>query len=147
LTLVTFCKKRTSVLFLHLLFIAYTLNELQVFVYRFFLPEYFIIYQNNFELEVKLHFIQTYSSQTLTKTFYVNKILDQYKNNNNQKKAQIKQLIQDSFKQALVNKIIQDHYQVEFKNKERKPQFIKIEKLNNLIIGQTDVINFYESAF
>jgi hypothetical protein len=98
-------------------------------------------------LEVKLHFIQTYSSQTLTKTFYVNKILDQYKNNNNQKKAQIKQLIQDSFKQALVNKIIQDHYQVEFKNKERKPQFIKIEKLNNLIIGQTDVINFYESAF
>ena len=46
-----------------------------------------------------------------------------------------------------MNKIIQDHYQVEFKNKERKPQFIKIEKQNNLIIGQTNVINFYESAF
>jgi len=46
-----------------------------------------------------------------------------------------------------VNKIIQDHCQVEFKNKERKPQFIKIEKQNNLIIGQTNVINFYESAF
>lgn len=85
------------------------------------------------------------SFQSLTKTFYVNKILDQYKNNNNQKKAQVKQLIQDSFKQALVNKIIHAHCRVEFKNKKRKPQFIKIEKLNNLIIGQTDVINFYIS--
>jgi hypothetical protein len=56
-------------------------------------------------------------------------------------------LIQDSFKQALVNKIIQNHCQVEFKNKERKPQSIKIEKLNNLIIGQTYAINFYELAF
>ena len=73
--------------------------------------------------------------------------MDQYKNNNNQKKAQIKQLIQDSFQQALANNIIQDHCQVEFKNKERKPQFIKIRKLNNLIIGQAYAINFYELAF
>ena len=71
------------------------LQELYFFNYRFFLPHYFLIYQQDFELEVKLHFIQTYSSQSLTKTFYVNKILDQYKNNNNKKKAQIKQLIQD----------------------------------------------------
>ena len=126
------------------------LQELYFFDYRFFLPDYFLTYQKDFELEVKLHFIQTYSSQSLTKTFYANKILDQYKNNNNQKKAQIKQLIQDSFQQALANKIIQDHCQVEFKNnknKERKPQFIKIRKLNNLIIGQAYAINFYELVF
>ena len=49
------------------------------------------------------------SFQSLIKTFYVNKILNQYKNNNSQKKEQVKQLIQDSFKQALVNKIIHDH--------------------------------------
>ena len=81
------------------------LQELYSFDYRFFLPEYFLIYQKDFELEVKLHFIQTYSSQSLTKTFYVNKILDQYKNNNNQKKAQIKQSIQDSFQQALFGEL------------------------------------------
>jgi len=72
--------------------------------------------------------------------------LNQYKKNNNQKKTQIKQLIHESFRQALVSKIIQDDCQVEFKNKERKPQFIKIEKLNNLILGQTDVVDFYESV-
>ena len=64
------------------------------------------------------------------KTSYANKILDQYKNNNNQKKAQINQLIQNSFQQALANKIIQYHCQVEFKNTESKPQIIKIRKLN-----------------
>jgi len=123
------------------------LQELYVFDSRFFLPEYFLSYKKDFELEVKLHFIQTYSSQSLTKTFYVKKILDQYKKNNNQKKAQMKPFIQDSFQQTLVNKIIQDSCQVEFKKKERKPQIIKIEKLNNLIIGQINVINFYETAF
>ena len=123
------------------------LQELYFFNYKFFLPDYFLTYQKNFELEVKLHFIQTYSSQSLIKTFYVNKILDQYKNNNNQKKAQIKQIILESFRQALTNRIIQDHCQVGFKNKKRKSQLIKIRKLNNLIISQACVINFYELVF
>jgi len=39
-------------------------------------------------------------------------------------------LIQNSFQQALANKIIQYHCQVEFKNTGSKPQIIKIRKLN-----------------
>ena len=115
--------------------------------YRFFLPNYYLTYQYDFELQVKLYFIQTYSSQSLTKTFYVHKILDQYKNSNNQKKSQVKHLIKHSFQQALVHKIIQNYCRVEFKDKTRKSKFIEIKKLNNLIIGQSDAINFYELLF
>jgi hypothetical protein len=123
------------------------LQELYFYNYRFFLPNYFLTYQKDFELQIKLHFIQTYSSQSLRKTFYVSKILDQYKHTNNQKKAQLKQLIQYSFQQALAHKVIQDHCQVEFKNKGRKPKSIQIKELNSLIIGQSDTINFYERLF
>ena len=76
-------------------------------------------------MEVKLHFTQISSSQRLTETFYVTKILNQYKNNNKQKKVHIKQLIQDLFQQDLFNQIILDHFQVRFKNKEKKLQSIK----------------------
>lgn len=86
------------------------LQELYFYDYRFFLPDYFLIYQKDFELQVKLYLIQTYSSQSLTKTFYINKILDQYKNNNNQKKTQIKQLIQDLFQQALTTFVMDSCY-------------------------------------
>jgi len=47
-------------------------------------------------------------------------------------KAQLKQLIQNSFKQILTNRILQDYCQVEFKNKEKKYQFIEIRKLNSI---------------
>lgn len=86
-------------------------------------------------MQVKLYFIKTYSSQSLKKTFYVNKILDQYKHSNNKKKAQVKHLIKYSFQQALAHKIIQDYCRVEFKDKIRKSESIEIKKLNNLIIG------------
>jgi len=120
------------------------LQELYFYNYRFFLPDYYLTYQYDFELQVKLHFIQTYSSQSLKKTFYVNKILDQYKHSNHKKKAQVKHLIKYTFQQALADKIIQDYCRVEFKDKIRKSQSIEIKKLNNLIIGQSDTINFYE---
>lgn len=123
------------------------LQELYFYSYRFFLPNYYLTYQKDFELQVKLHFIQTYSSQSLKKTFYVNKILEHHKRSNNRKKAQVKQLIKDSLQQALTYKMIQNHCEVEFKNRTRKPQSIEIKKLNNLIIGQSDTINFYESLF
>lgn len=123
------------------------LQELYLYSYRFFLPNYYLTYQYDFELQVKLHFIQTYSSQSLTKTFYVNKILDQYKNTNNQKKAQVKHLIKSSFQQALAHKIIRSYCRVEFKDKTKKSQSIEIKKLNNLIIGQSDTIKFYELLF
>ena len=64
----------------------------------------------------------------------LNKILDQYKKNHNQKKAQVKHLIKFSFQRALTNKIIHNYCRVGFKDKIRKSQFIEIKKLNNLII-------------
>lgn len=97
--------------------------------YRFFLPNSYFTYQFDFELQVKLHFIPTYSSQSLTKIFYVNKILDLYKHTNNQKKPQVKHLIKYSFQEGLVHKIIQDYCQVTLKDKKRKCQFIQIKNL------------------
>ena len=121
------------------------LQELHLYSYRFFLPTYFLTYQKDFEMQIKLQFIQSYSTETLEKTFYSKQILDKYKKTNNQKKAQLKQLIQDSFQQALKHKIIQKYCRIEFKNK--KTQFVQIQKLNSLLIGQSDRINFYERLF
>ncbi|CAN0311670.1 unnamed protein product [Ectocarpus sp. 4 AP-2014] len=120
------------------------LKEFLFYSYRFFLPTYFLTYQKDFELEIKLQFIQSYSNESLQKTFYSHQILEQYKNNNNKKKAQIKQYIQHIFQQALKYKIIQNNLQIELK---KKTQFIEIQKLTPLIIGQSHVINFYEQLF
>lgn len=106
------------------------LQELYFYSYRFFLPNYFLTYQKDFELQIKLQFIQSYSSQKLKKTFYSNQLLDQYKQANNQKK-----------------KIIQKHCQIEFKNKKRKAQSSPIQELNTLIISQSDTINYYQRMF
>ena len=123
------------------------LQELYFYSYRFFLPTYFLTYQKDLEMQIKLQFIQSYSTEKLEKTFYSKQILDKYKKTNNQKKAQLKQLIQDSFQQALKHKIIQKYCQIEFKNKKIKTQFVQIKKLNSLLIGQSDTINFYERLF
>lgn len=56
-------------------------------------------------------------------------------------------MIKSSFQQALAHKIIHSYCRVEFKDKTKKDQSIEIEKLNNLIIGQSDTINFYELLF
>ena len=74
-------------------------------------------------------------------------MLDEYKHNNNQKKAQLKRLIQYSFQQALKHKIIQSHCQIEFKNKKMKTKSIQIQELTSLLIGQSEVIHFYERLF
>ena len=123
------------------------LQDLYFYSYRFFFPMYFLTYKKDFELQIKLQFIQSYSSESLKKTFYSNQILDKYKRSNNQKKAQIKLLIQHSFQQALKNNLIQKDCQIEFKNKKREPQSIKIQELNSLLIGQSEAINFYECLF
>lgn len=65
------------------------LQELYFYSYRFFFPSYFLTYQKDFELEIKLQFIQSYSTESLQKTFYSHQILEQYKNNNNKKKGTI----------------------------------------------------------
>lgn len=123
------------------------LQELYLYSYRFFLPSYFLTYQKDFELQVKLHFIKVYGSRSLKKTFDVHKIMEYYQKNNNHKKSQIKQLIQDSLQQALVYKMIQNDCEVEFINTMRKPKLMNINQLTPLIVGQSYAINFYELSF
>ena len=78
-------------------------------------------------------------------------ILIKYWNNTKtviiKKKAQFKQYIQHLFQQALKHKIIQNNLQIQFKNKKKKTQFIEIQKLTPLLIGQSQVIHFYEQLF
>jgi len=61
-------------------------HKLYYYSYRFFLPTYFFTYQKDFELEIKLQVIQSYSNESLQKTFYSHQILEQYKKNNNKKR-------------------------------------------------------------
>ena len=114
---------------------------------RFFLPTYFLTYKKDFELEIKLQFIKSYSSERLQKTFYSHQILEQYKNNNNKKKTHLKKYIQYLFQQALKYKIIKNNLQIEFKNKKKETKLIEIQKLTPLLIGQSQVIRFYEKLF
>lgn len=123
------------------------LQKVYLYSYRFFLPSYYLSYKKDFELQVKLHFIQTYGSQRLKKTFYVNKVMEHYKSSNNHKKSQIKHLIKDSLQQALGYKIIQNYCEVEFRNPTRKSKLMEINQLSSLIIRQSNAINFYESSF
>lgn len=51
------------------------LKEFLFYSYRFFLPTYFFTYQKDFELEIKLQFIQNYSNESLQKIFYSHQIL------------------------------------------------------------------------
>ena len=99
------------------------LQELYFYSYRFFFPTYFITYQHDFELQIKLQFIQSYSTKNLKKTFYSEQILHQYKQANNQKKAKIKKSIQHTFHQALEHRMVQDNCEIKFKSKKRKTHF------------------------
>lgn len=120
------------------------LQELYFYSYRFFFPTSFFTYQKDFELQVKLQFIQSYSTENLKKMFYTDQILDKYKRTNNKKKAQLKQCIQELFQQALKSKIIENDLQIDFTNKKRKIRSIKMQELNQLLIGQSERIIFYE---
>ena len=121
------------------------LQKLYFYNYRFFFPKSFLTYQKDFELEIKLQFIQSYSTENLKKTFYSSQILEQYKHTNNTKKRQVKEFIQYSFQQALKDRIIQNNCQIEFRKKKIKTHYITIQKLTPLIIGQSEIIYFYES--
>ena len=70
--------------------------------------------------------------------------MEYYQNINNHKKAQIKQLIEDSLQQALEYKMIQNYCEVEFGNPIRKAKIMNINQLSRLIVGQSKSIRFYE---
>tara|TARA_Y100000385_G_scaffold18768_1_gene18817 strand:+ start:12863 stop:14356 length:1494 start_codon:yes stop_codon:yes gene_type:complete len=123
------------------------LQKVYLYSYRFFLPTYFLTYQRDFELQIKLHFIQNYGSQSLKKTFYVHKIMECYKSANNHQKARTKRLIKVSLQQALAYKMIQNYCEVEFIKPARKSKLMKINQLSPLIIGQSSTIKFYELLF
>lgn len=123
------------------------LQDLYFYSYRFFFPRYFMTYQYDFELQIKLQFMQSYSTKNLKKVFYLEEILNQYKQANNQKKVKIKKIIQNTFFQALEHQMVQDNCQIKFKNKKRETQLIEIRNLTILVIGQGIKICFYEKIF
>lgn len=95
-------------------------------------------------MQIKFHFIQSYSTRSLKKTFSVDQILEQYKQANNNKKANIKKYINHTFNQALKYQMIQENCQIKPKNKKRETKHTKITKLTPLLIGQSEQIHFHE---
>lgn len=43
--------------------------------------------------------------------------------------------------------MIQDNCQIKFKSKKRKTQYIQLRNLTPLLIGQSEIIYFYEKVF
>ena len=71
-------------------------KELYFYKFPFSFPCFFLSYQTDHQLQVKLQIIQAISTHSLQKNFYVNHFLNQF-NVSKQKQAYIKKLIVQEF--------------------------------------------------
>ena len=107
--------------------------------YPFSFPSSFIIYQTNYELQVKLQIIQCVSTNSLEKVFHAIDFLDQF-NVFTQKQANIKKLIVESFHQLQNDNRIKNKFKLVTKSG-------KVQETNKLVplkIRQSKSIRFYE---
>lgn len=82
----------------------------------------------------------------IKKAFCLEQILNQYKQANNQKRTQIKEHIQYTFHKILEHRMVQDNCQIKFKSKKRKTQYIQLQNITPLLIGQSKITYFYEKV-
>lgn len=81
------------------------LEQLYLYRYPFQFTNYFLSWNNNYQLQVKIEIIQIISSENLQKQFYVQDFLNKFKVSNN-KKTQIKITIIEALDEAINNQLI-----------------------------------------
>ena len=127
-------------------------HELYSYRYPFSFPEYYLSYQDNYDLQVKLQITQSFANAALRKKFNVQEFLKRFQNVPNKKKAHIKKLIVLNLKALFNQKLIQKSVTLTVlgnkrKNKARikKTQQIQFIKLTPLLIGKTHTLYYFET--
>ena len=108
--------------------------------YPFSFPNIFLTYKNIYDLKVKLEVIQAISIIPLKKVFYVGVFLDQF-NISTSKRSRIKKDIVRVFNQLQTAGVIKNHY-ILIKKSQRIQD---VDTLTALLIGQTNIVYFYEN--
>lgn len=108
--------------------------------YPFTFSNTFLTYQNIYDLQIKLEFIQVISPVPLEKVFYVEVFLQQF-NTSASQKALIKKNIVKTFNQLQIIGSIKKHYRLIKKSQQVK----EVNALTPLLVGQANRIYFYEN--
>lgn len=108
--------------------------------YPFSFPNIFLTYKNIYDLQIKLKLIEAISTIPLKKVFYVGVFLDQF-NISTSKRSLIKKDIVKVFNQLQTAGVIKNHY-ILIKKSQRIQE---VDTLTALLIGQTNIVYFYEN--
>ena len=114
-------------------------EELYFYQYPFLFPNYFISYQNKYDLEIKLQLIESFSTVGLEKRFPVRNFLNQFSVPNKELKKIKKQLV-DSFSTLKGSELIENEFSLNYKNGSSK----KVEDLTSIMISKSESLSFWE---
>ena len=114
-------------------------EELYFYEYPFFFPNYFLIYKNRYDLEIKLQLIESFSQVELEKRFPVKKFLNQFCVSNKDTTKIKKQLI-DSFYMLKESELIENEFSLTFKNSSSN----KVEDLSPGMLSKSEFLSFWE---
>ena len=114
-------------------------KELYRYKYPFFFPTSFIRYQNKYDLQIKLQFIESISNIGIQKKFHIQTFINQF-SVSNQKRTQLKEVIIDLFYQLKDQGFIQDQFQLVYQDNSLK----KVTQLTLQSFISLRYIQFYE---
>lgn len=125
--------------------------ELHTYQYPFSFPKSYLIYQDKYDMQIKLQIIKSFANTNLTKEFKVLEFMQKFRNVPNATKAHIKELILKAFQQLLQEKLIRKQITLQVLGNKRinKPRLrktlqIQLTQLTPLLIGKTELLSYLE---
>ena len=125
--------------------------ELHTYQYPFSFPNSYLIYQDKYDMQIKLQIIKSFANTNLTKEFKVLEFLQEFRNVPNATKAHIKELILKAFQQLLQEGLIRKQITLQVlgnkrinKLRLRKTLQLQLTELTPLLIGKTELIHYFE---
>jgi hypothetical protein len=110
------------------------------YFYPFSFSNTFLTYKTIYDLQIKLQIIEVISTNSLEKVFYIEVFLNQF-HVSKQKKTQIKTSIIILLNKLQMSGLIKKHYKLIKKSR----KILQVDKLTNLLLGQTNIIYLYEN--
>ena len=118
-------------------------EEFYFYQYPFFFPNYFLIYKNKYDLEIKLQLIESFSQVELEKKLLVKGVLNQFCVSNKDLTKIKKQLI-DSVSRLKDSVLIENEFSLTFKNVSLN-DIKKIEDLSPGLLSESESLSFWEN--
>ena len=114
-------------------------EELYFYWYPFLFPNYFLLCQNKYDLEIKLQLIESHTTVELEKRFPVKNLLNQF-SVSNKDLTKIKNQLVDLFSRLKDFELIENEFGLTYKNGSSK----KVEKLTPGMLSKIKSFSFYE---